>query len=273
MTQYQHRTYKIPCHQVSIMKRIGIFGDLHTGHRTGLCHPDWWGGNPKVKKELERVWTWFVESLKKAGRLECVVLNGDFVDGPGVKNGQECIISDLNEQQMCAAEIIKTIIQMTKNPVVYMTYGTPAHVTIRQGYELEKGVAAILDVIMKRQLWIDVDEFTLDIRHHPAGNSTVFPGNPLQKEHEANLKWAREGVQPEAQFIIRSHTHKMYTVSEPNRWMGIACPSLQGMTSYGSRLSNVVHCGWGILDFSKKGEWPIWKVTELPRKKERVFSL
>ena len=52
-----------------------------------------------------------------------MVLNGDLIDGPGVKNGQECIISDLNEQQMCAAEIIKTIIKITKDPVVYMTYG------------------------------------------------------------------------------------------------------------------------------------------------------
>ena len=255
------------------MKRVGIFSDLHTGHKTGLCHPDWWGGNPKVKIELGRVWNWFVESLIDAGELKCIVLNGDLVDGPGVKNGQECIISDTNDQQECAAKIIKTIIEITNCPIVYMTFGTPAHVTLREGYELEKGVADILGITIKRQIWIDVDEFTLDIRHHPAGNSTVFPGGPLQKERESNLKWHMEGVQPKATHIIRSHTHRMYEVREPNRWHGIACPSLQGMTAYGSRLSNVVHHGWGVLDFSTKGEWPIWKVTELPRKKERIFSL
>jgi len=252
------------------MKRIGIFSDLHCGHRTGLCHPDWWGGGRRVVNELDRVWSWFVDSLKKVGRLDCAIINGDLVDGPGVKSGQECIISDLNKQQLCAAEIIRTI----NAPVVYMTFGTPVHVTTRSGgYELEQGVADILNTIIKRQLWIKVDDFVLDIRHHPAGNSKVYPGNPLVKEHEANINWAREGVQPEAQFIIRGHTHRMYEVREPNRWHGIACPSLQGMTSYGSRLSNVVHCGWGVLDFSKKGEWPTWKVTELPKKKERVFSL
>ena len=37
------------------MKRIGIFGDLHTGHRTGLCHPDWWGGGRRCVNELERM--------------------------------------------------------------------------------------------------------------------------------------------------------------------------------------------------------------------------
>lgn len=81
-----------------------------------------------------------------------------------------------------------------------------------------------------------------------------------------------EGVQPKADFIIRGHTHKMYTIGEPNRWMGIALPALQGYTAYGSRLSNVVHRGWGTLDFKKKG-WPIWTVLETPRKRERVLSL
>lgn len=251
------------------MKRVGIFSDLHTGHKTGLCHPDWWGGGRRCVNELERVWTWFKQSLKEVGPLDCAVLNGDAADGPGVKSGQECIISDLNQQQLCVAEIIRTI----NAPIVYMTFGTPVHVTTRQGYELEKGIADILKIAIKRQIWLKVDDFILDIRHHPAGNSQVYPGNPLVKERESNLKWHMEGVQPKATHIIRSHTHRMYEVREPNRWHGIACPSLQGMTAYGSRLSNVVHHGWGVLDFSTKGDWPIWKVTELPRKKERIFSL
>lgn len=251
------------------MKRIGFFSDLHTGHRTGLCHPDWWGGGRSIVRELERVWEWFVGSLKEAGTLDCAVINGDGPDGPGVKNGQECIISDLNLQQLCVAEIIKTI----NAPVVYMTYGTPVHVTTRQGYELEKGIADIIGCKIKRQIWLGVDDYILDIRHHPAGASTVYPGNPLQKERESNVKWNMEGVQPLATHIIRSHTHRMYEVREPNRWHGIACPSLQGMTNYGSRLSSVVHCGWGTLSFSKNGEWPIWKVYEAPRKKEVVSHL
>jgi len=253
-----------------VSKRIGVgvFSDLHCGHKTGLCHPDWWGGCRSVVNELDRVWTWFIKSLKEAGPLDCAIINGDAADGPGVKNGQECIISDLNQQQLCVAEIIRTI----NAPVVYMTFGTPAHVTTSQGYELEKGIADILKVTIKRQLWIKVDGYVLDVRHHPAGNSTVYPGNPLQKEREANLKWHMEGVQPKATHIIRSHTHRMYEVREPNRWHGIACPSLQGHTAYGARLSNVVHTGWGTLDFKKKG-WPIWTVFEAPRKKERLLSL
>jgi len=251
------------------MKRIGIFSDIHAGHKTGLCHPDWWGGGSSVIRELKRVWTWFVESLKEAGPLGCIIINGDAADGPGVKNGQECIISDLNQQQLCTAEIIKTI----GAPVVYMTYGTPVHVATRQGYELEKGIADIIGATIKRQLWIGVDNFILDVRHHPAGSSTIYPGNPLQKEREANLKWHMEGVQPKATHIIRGHTHRMYEVREPNRWHGIACPSLQGMTNFGSRLSNVVHCGWGTLDFMEDGSWPIWTVYEAPRIKERVFKL
>ena len=251
------------------MKRIGIFSDFHTGHKTGLCHPDWWSGGRKVVNLLAERWDWFEQSLKDNGPFDCVLILGDMVDGPGVKNSQECILSDLNQQQLCAADIIKTI----KAPVTYMVYGTPAHVTTRQGYELEKGVADILGVAIKRQLWIKVDGYTLDCRHHPAGNSQVFPGNPLVKERESNLKWHLEGVQPKATHIIRGHTHRMYEVREPNRWHGIACPSLQGHTAYGARLSNVVHMGWGTLDFMEDGSWPIWTVYKAPRIKERVFKL
>ena len=251
------------------MKRIGIFSDFHCGHKVGLTPPDYWSGGKKIINRLSERWEWFAKSLKDNGPFDAAIIMGDTVDGPGVKNGQETILN-MNQQVTAAAEIISKI----NTEKIFMVYGTPVHTTAGGGYELEKGVADILGVEIHGQIWINADGYILDCRHHPAGNSQVYPGNPLVKERESNLRWNREGgVQPEAQFIIRGHTHRMYTVCEPNRWMGIACPALQDYgTVYGRRLSNTVHMGWGTLDISK-GKWPRWTVYEAPKKKKIVLSL
>jgi len=250
------------------MKRIGVFADFHCGHKNGLTPPDFWGGGKKIKNNLSERWMWFVRSLKDEGPFDAAIVLGDMVDGPGVKNGAETIIN-LNQQAAAAAEIIKTI-GAKKN---FLVYGTPVHTITGGGFEIEKAVADILGVEIHGQIWINVDGFILDCRHHPAGSSQVYPGNPLQKERESNVRWAEENVQPKAHIILRGHVHKSFQIGEPGVWQGIACPALQDFGCvYGRRLSNVVHLGWGTLD-TQKGVWPVWKTYMAPRNQEAVLSL
>ena len=250
------------------MKRIGVFADFHCGHKNGLTPPDYWGGGKKIKNNLAERWMWFVRSLKDEGPFDAAVILGDLVDGPGVKSGNETILN-LNQQVDAAVEIIKTI-SAKKN---FITYGTPIHVMTGDGYEMEKSVADKVDCSIHGQIWLEVEGFVLDCRHHPAGNSQVYPGNPLQKERESNLRWSLEGVQPKADLILRAHTHKSFTVGEPDVWQAIAVPALQDFGCvYGRRLSNVVHLGWGTLD-TQKGVWPVWKTYMAPRNQEAVLSL
>ena len=250
------------------MKKIAILSDMHIGHKTGICPPDWYGGGRAVVNGLAKRWEWFENSVKENGPYEGLVVLGDTVDGAGVKNGAETIMNT-NQQQDAGAYVVDMVKAKTK----YMVYGTEVHVQSGYGHELEYGIARQLGIKIHKQIWVGVDGYILDCRHHPAGISRVYPGNPLQKEYETNQKWAKEGVQPEASHIIRGHTHSMYNVSIPNRWEGIACPALQDIGGrFGARLSNIVHFGWGFLTV-EKGKWPRWTVQEMPRQKERVFKL
>ena len=249
------------------MKRIGIFSDFHTGHKVGLTPPDYFTG--KLRKQQFDKWEWFKKSVIKHGPFDACIFLGDLVDGQGVKNHSECIIADTNDQVTAVVQIIE-MIGCNKN---FMVYGTPVHVQEKSGHELEKDVADQIGADIHGQMWIEVEGYTLDLRHHPAGNSQVYPANPLVKEREANVKWHEEGLQPKADLYFRGHCHRLYNVGQPNRWSAHAVPALQSPgTKYGRRLSNIVNVGWGTLDFPKDA-WPIWTVYEEPKCQEKALKL
>ena len=250
------------------MKRILFLSDMHIGHKTGLCPPAWFGGGPEIVPKLRINWDWFEPTVMKHGPYDCLVLLGDDVDRDGVKNSHETIM-DTHQQQ----EAVIFVVDMIAAPIIYSVYGTEVHVQEKSGHELEYDIGKRLGIKTHKQVWIGVDDYILDCRHHSAGKSTVYPGNPLQKEYETNQKWHKEGVQPSATHVIRGHTHSMYYCGVPNRWQGIACPALQDVGGrYGARMSSVIHFGFGVMEIIK-GRWPIWTVYEKPRQMEAVFSL
>ena len=250
------------------MKRIGVFADTHCGHKNGLTPPGFWGGGPGYAEKQEDRWDWFVKSIKEQGPFDGAIFPGDLTDGPGVKSGNETVIK-LNFQADAAVEIIRTV-GAKKN---FLTYGTPVHTITGDGYEIEKAIAKEIGAEIHGQIWLEVEGFILDIRHHPAGSSQVYPGNPLQKERESNLRWSLEKVQPLAQIILRGHVHKSFQIGEPGVWQAISIPALQDFGSiYGRRLSNLVHMGYGIMDI-EKGVWPVWKTYMAPRNLEKVCTL
>ena len=250
-------------------KRIGIFSDFHTGHRVGLTPPEYYAGKREWVTKQAAKWEWFKEEVKKQGPYDACIFLGDLVDGLGVKQSSECIIADLNNQISGAVQIIKEIGCDTN----FMVYGTPVHVQERSGLELEKEIANQVGCEIHGQIWIEIEGYTLDCRHHPAGNSQVYPANPLVKERESNVKWHDEGRQPLANLYFRGHCHRLYDVGQPNRWSAHAVPALQGIgTKYGRRLSNIVHEGFGVLDILPD-MWPIWTVHEAPKWMETPFRL
>lgn len=250
------------------MKRVLIISDLHVGHKDAICPPDWWGGGRDTVFKLSENWEWFEHTINKNKPYDCLIVLGDAVQGAGVKNANEVVINT-NMQQDAAVYTI----DMVESPVIYYLVGTEVHVQ-SGGHELEPGIAYRTGGTVHKQAWIGVDDHIIDVRHHPAGKSTVYPGNPLHKEYETNVKWAREGLQPQCTLLMRGHVHSMYDCGVANRWHAYSCPALQDVGDrYGARLSNICHYGIGFLDFIDGEDWPIWRVKEKPRTRERVFTL
>jgi hypothetical protein len=234
-----------------------------------LTPPEFWaGGRDWVFKQSER-WKWFTGKLKELEPFDGAIFLGDLCDGTGVKDVSECIIADLNSQIKAAAQVVDVV----SAPKKLMVYGTAVHVRTKDGLELEKEVANLVGSEIHGQIWVDIDGYIVDCRHAPAGNSQVYPANPLVRERESNVRWHDEGAQPLSQILLRGHCHRIYSVGQANRWEAHAVPALQDIgTKYGRQLSNIVHMGFGVLDFIE-GMWPIWTVYEAPRWKETPLKL
>jgi len=255
-----------------VSKRIGVFSDFHTGHRVGLTPPEYFAGKREWVQRQAARWKWFTETVKEHGPFDAAIFLGDLVDGLGVKDSSECIIADLNSQIDAAAQIVRAV-EVEDPAMIFMVYGTPVHVRTKQGFELEEAVAEKIGCEIHGQIWVEYDKYTIDCRHAPAGNSQVYPANPLVKERESNIKWHMEGAQVLANIYFRGHCHRLYDVGQPNRWSAHAVPALQDVgTKYGRQLSNLVQMGWGTLDILE-GLWPIWTVYEAPRWQETPFKL
>ena len=223
-----------------LTKRVVVCSDPHVGHRVGLTPPEYWaGGRQWVFKQSER-WKWFTGKLKELQPFDGAIFLGDICDGTGVKDVSECTIPDLNSQIKAGAQFIDAV----QAPKKFMVYGTPVHVRTRDGLELEKEVANLVGCEIHGQIWIDIDGYIVDCRHAPAGNSQVYPANPLIKERESNVRWHDEGAQPLSHIILRGHCHRIYSVGQANRWEAHSVPALQDIgTKYGRQLSNIVQPG------------------------------
>ena len=256
-------------------EKIGLFSDLHVGHRIGLNPPEYQAGNRKyLNKQVDR-WQWFEEKVKEAGPFDVCIWLGDLIDGLGVKNHSECVIGDLNQQIQGAADVVKSV-GCDKN---YFVYGTMIHTSTKDGLEAELEVAKLINGDSYPQIWgqqwFKWGKYVIDCRHAPAGKSHVphTRANPLQRERLSNIMWHLEGVQPLSNIILRGHCHYKFIAGEPGTWMAYALPALQGLGSkYGRILSNVVHEGFCTL--TSNGEsWPLFELYEMPRELEAPIEL
>jgi len=254
--------------------KLGIFSDLHTGHRAGLTPPEYQSGERKHVLRQSEKWEWFVAKVKEAGPFDICIWLGDLVDGLGVRNHSETIIGDLNRQILASKDCVDAV--GCKNNL--FVYGTCVHVSTKDGLEIEKEVAQLVNGIENPkifgQVWFDFGGYTIDCRHAPAGKSMVphTRGNPIQRERMSNEQWFLDGSQELSGIYLRGHLHYCFTAGSPGRWQGYIVPALQSPdTKYGRILSNVVNCGFSTLE-TADGSWPTFKFYEAPKCRNKILK-
>ena len=100
-------------------KKWGLLcGDFHCGHLVGLTPPEYqhkYVQNSTTKRNkwymiAEELWASFDSILKSLPPLDFVVLNGDLIEGKGIRSGgTELITSSMEEQSNMAVKIIQHI--------------------------------------------------------------------------------------------------------------------------------------------------------------------
>ena len=259
-------------------KRIAFVGDIHAGHRAGLTPPDWQlrpetGGHTwqKFAKVQQETWNRYREIVKVLSPVDCLVVNGDCIDGRGERSGgTELITGDRNEQAAIAFECIN----FWKAPVVVMTRGTAYHTGDKEDFE-DQIAGQLADTGAKVKIgdheWIDINGFVFDVKHHISSSSVPYGRiTAMAKDEVWNAIWHEAGLQPRADFVIRSHVH---TCCGGYRYVGgkkrefMTLPALQAMgTRFGARrCSGTVDWGVVAFDINKRGE--------ITCRREHVYSI
>lgn len=237
-------------------KRIGIFGDPHCGHKVGLTHPDW---QQKPVKSCPRhtkfaniqagMWREYKKGIKQLipKPLDLLLLTGDLIDGDGRRSGgTELLTTDRLEQCEMAEAAIREI---PFNRVVGV-YGTPYHTGNNEDFETQ--ILKNLGGKIGGHEWIRLKgtNITFDLKHD-IGASSIPHGiatAPLRDQLWNDI-WSKRGEQPDADVMVRGHTHSYVNVRTSDGHV-IVAPALQGYGSkFGSRKCSKT-VDWGFLIYN-----------------------
>ena len=247
------------------MPKTGIIiSDLHCGHLFGLTPPDY-QISPDDDRQLgkaaeweQKTWAWYESQAKAIGHVDRLILNGDAIDGVGLKSGgTELITSDRRRQ----VQMAKACVEAFDFDAVTVIRGTAYHTGEQEDWE--DILADMLGTHAQDHAWLEYAGCIIDLKHH-IGSSTVPGAIPpaLTRESVWNAMWAEREMQPRANVFIRSHLHHFYEAGD-GTFLCLVTPALQGWTKYGSRrLSKTVSFGFLEFSITDKGEFS-WKKYEL----------
>jgi len=233
-------------------KKIIALGDLHCGHMVGLTHPDYQlsktSGDKRIAKTAlaqSEMWDFYESTIKEIGPVDLLIVNGDAIDGDGVKSGGTELITTDRMEQVDMAYAALSIIDAKK---VHVSYGTGYHTGNQEDFE--NILADKLDASIRSHEWIDVNGTIFDVRHH-VGSSSVPTSrhNAIAREHLWNQLWSDRGKQPRGDIVLRSHVHYHYHGGD-GYFLGMTLPALQGMGSkFGSRRCTGT-VDFGLVEFT-----------------------
>jgi len=247
------------------VKRVVVIADMHAGHRSGLTPPEFqydpeneehmWAKFGKLQMIL---WDFYKETIESLKPIDALLVNGDAIDGKGVRSGStEQITTDRNVQADMAARAIA----LAEADSIVMTRGTAYHTGIDEDWE--DLVAEKVGAKIGNHEWVDVNGLIFDMRHFVS--RSVIPHGRLTaplRDQLWNILWAEVAGYPKADIIIRSHVHYHVDGQVFGKRVFIT-PALQLHTKYGSKIaSGVVDVGLLHFDIEDKENYT-WKVHKL----------
>jgi hypothetical protein len=258
------------------MNKVLIISDLHVGHVGGLCHPDHIHNDNQ-----QRAWDYFWKGILENKPFTHVIANGDLLDGKGVKNAVEQIITDRQQQAEVCIKILKEINRVNKQPINYaFIRGTPAHVA-QDGEQWEDIVAKDFinngskKPLIDNTLLLDIGGVQFDCRHK-IGKSSVPWGRSTPIIRAAMWKAIGESLDFTvcADIFIRSHIHYFVFVEMMGLTM-LSTPALQYWSGYGAReCEGITDFGFLVAEIQNKKitKW-IKHIARQPIIKDKVIKI
>lgn len=262
---------------INIMKKknfkMVVISDLHCGHFSGLTHPEFQnkftteniGKRNKLKTIQSEIYNFFnreITNIKRKGKIDILVSNGDIIDGIGAKSGgTELLTTDRLQQVKMAERIIKDI----KADYNLIIAGTPYHTGDTEDYE-EILSELLIEHNMNSKFgsheWLTINGKTFDFKHFTGSSSTPHSrSTALNKEIIWTSLWEEKDLIPSpVDYIIRSHVH-YYMAVDDGDCIAMSTPALQGFGSkFGSRkCSGIPRIGFLSFEIEPNGKVHIHK--------------
>ena len=226
---------------------------MHCGHKGSICHPSY-----NINNEQKRAWEFFWKGILKYKPFTHLFLNGDAIDGRGVKHSNHQMTTDRATQCSMVCKILNEIKKVNKQPMkYYFTRGTSVH-TGQDGDEFENTIAEKFlndgynKPIIDDALLVEIDGVKFDLKHH-VGRSVLPHGKPSPLMRSGVLKIFAETITGEkaADIFIRSHVHYHVFCEIYGKTM-LTTPALQFWSEYGARLcEGIVEFGFIVCDVNK----------------------
>lgn len=232
--------------------RIVFSSDWHAGHRRGLNTPEWQDSIKTPEGRIQRTLYKKAEAIRERHKKpDVLALVGDLLDGKGPKTGgtEQTTTDRLEQSKMVIDEINRW-----EAKKIYIVPGTPYHVGKEEDWEAV--IAEKVGATFADQLFLDHEGIIFHMKHEvPRGGFTHTAFTPLGREYMDLMEWAYTEDWPDANIIIRAHTHRFGYCGGPG-WLAMSLP---GMCAFGSkfgarRCRGMVH--FGAVEFRlKNGEY------------------
>lgn len=229
-----------------------VSGCWHVGDKYGSLpkNPITKEGTGVVGSRVQkRLYTELVESLKKIGQTELLILMGDLVEGKQLKvAGVPLNDSDTDTQVEWAYQLYEETFYKYCNPEkVIVVMGTPYHVLVGVGgnldYQVADKISRISDVTFgypALRFYLGSKKLLWDVRHR-ISIASVNLLMPLEKTFRAYYRILAEEDSPIPDVICRGHNHSI--VFEPtnvssgkNRRYALVSPCMKASDVYGETL-------------------------------------
>lgn len=233
-------------------KRVLVLSDMHCGHNLGLTHPDYFNHF----KEAQKIgWDFYLKNIKKLGKIDLCLINGDAIDGPGVKDSLQHNTTDISEQQ----EIAIACLEEVEARKYIFTRGTPYHVT--SAFEAEDAIAKHFGAEIHDYRKIDVSGCIIHTRHTVGKSGTAYASiTSLQRSAIVQLLNDVEIGNTKADIYIRSHAHE-YDLIDRTLFSAVITPALQFRgTTFGRKCTGFYDYGFVWMDIRSKKDYDIHKV-------------
>ncbi len=253
--------------------RVRILGTRcwHVGDKYGVWPPSMYSKEktPLPQSEVqEELYQQLINILKKIGRVDLVLINGDLVEGKQLRMfGVPLIDADTDTQVLAAEKLYEeTFAKHSKPTIVGITMGTPYHVMVGIGGNLDFQAAQRIGRhahvkfgYPNLQLYLGKSHLLHDVRHR-ISRAPVNRLMPLEKTHRFLAREATENTGVEMPRVIwRAHNHAL-KIDQLNLSIGdvpyyaVVPPCLKANDIYGQLLPYPETAKVGVMLVEQKGE-------------------